>query len=332
MHEIVEWEKIKDKFHDGLLLGNGASIAVHTDFNYNSLYEKTTSLGYITSDVLQIFTQFKTQDFELILQHLWHAKLVNKVLNIDSEKVDKAYTQVQNALRLTISDIHPKYDNITGDLIFIYQFMQHFKTIFSLNYDLIVYWATQLGNEKIGNWFKDGFTQEGNLDDNISRLYEPFKAEGATLFFYPHGNIVLARIADGAEEKIHCQQMTTLLETILKSWKEESIVPIFVCEGKTELKKLAVNSASYLSQVYYEIIPSLTKSLVIYGWSMSEQDQHILEQLNKKEKEPLRVAVSVHDNNQEYAESVFQKLKKQGIVDVIFFNAASPGCWNNVSA
>jgi hypothetical protein len=98
MHDIVEWQTIQDRFCHGLLLGNGASRAVNSNFGYDSLYEAATSLDYITQPVAQIFEQFGVQDFELVLRRLWQTKLVNKALSITSGQVDNAYSQV-GALR-----------------------------------------------------------------------------------------------------------------------------------------------------------------------------------------------------------------------------------------
>lgn len=45
MAKIYEWNDIKDEFTDGLLLGNGASMAVHPEFHYGSLFEAARVKG-----------------------------------------------------------------------------------------------------------------------------------------------------------------------------------------------------------------------------------------------------------------------------------------------
>jgi hypothetical protein len=233
--------------------------------------------------------------------------------------------QVQNALISTIRDTHPTYEQVTSHLTPIYRYMQHFETVASLNYDLVVYWATRQSVESIGNWFKDCFIN-GFFVDDIDSLREPFHAEGSTLFFYPHGNLVLARTDDGREGKVAADS-ANLLDTILNHWESGEIVPLFVCEGTNEHKKIVIESSSYLQRVYREIIPSFSESLVIYGWSIPDQDQHILDQLKRANLQ--RVAVSVHENNQTYIKHAHEKLHVQGVKEIIFFDAASSGCWNN---
>lgn len=327
-HVIKKWAAIQDQFRDALLLGNGASRAVHSGFGYDSLYEAATQADHISRSVATIFEQFKTQDFELVLRRLWQAQLVNKALRIAGPAVDEAYKNVQNALIWTIRDTHVTYDQAKLHFEPIYQFIKNFKTVVSLNYDLVLYWATQFGNQELGIWFKDGFI-DGAFDDGYERLREAYNAPGATLFFYPHGNLVLARNNIGQETKIAASSFSALLATFREAWDDAS--PIFVCEGTASDKKQTIGNSSYLQRVYREVIPSLSDSLVIYGWNMHTQDQHILDQL--KLSKIKRVAISVHENNQKYAGCAYEKVKAMGITDenITFFDAASSGCWNNVS-
>ncbi len=235
---------------------------------------------------------------------------------------------MREALIKTIGDIHPPYNEIESHLIKIHEYMKQFKNVISLNYDLIFYWAMLKDKETLGNWFKDCFTGiDGQFNDDIYHLYEPLPpATGATLVFYPHGNLALARIND-EERKIKCSpgKITSLLETIIEKWKSDDCTPLFVCEGETKHKDKAIKASPYLNFIYKEILPKLTKSLVIYGWSMDDNDNHILIQL----KTVTRIAVSVHQKNPDYIKHADEVLREQGIKDITFFDTASPGCWNN---
>ena len=55
MAEIYQWNDIKERFKHGLLLGNGASIAVHEGFAYPSLYEAARANNHLTEQVTGIF-------------------------------------------------------------------------------------------------------------------------------------------------------------------------------------------------------------------------------------------------------------------------------------
>lgn len=326
MPKILPWDVLSNDFQDGLLLGNGASMAVHGGFGYANLFEEAVRLGNVNQQVQKVFDSFNTTDFELVLRRLWHATLVNEALQVTPGPVELAYKSVRTALIATIRSTHVSHADAKPHLELIFPFMQRFKTVVSLNYDLIVYWAAMLGNNSLGLWFKDAFVRDSFRDD-WETVRQPYRAEGATLFFYPHGNLVLGRTSLDGERKIAGGASNDLLEAILQQWAEGKASPIFVCEGTAEHKKKSIESSSYLQTVYREIIPKFGESLVIYGWSLSEQDEHIVNRL--RHAGLSRVAVSVRNNDLKFAQRVEDLMKEQGIGDVAFFDSASPGCWNN---
>lgn len=62
--------------------------------------------------------------------------------------------------------MHPEYNLVSDYLPSMYQFLKEFDTVFSLNYDLLVYWTMTYGrlNIKDGHQFKDCFL-DGVLHD-----------------------------------------------------------------------------------------------------------------------------------------------------------------------
>lgn len=327
MVEIVQWNDIKDKFHQGsLLLGNGSSIAVNDCFNYSSLYEEAVRLGYLTENVQAVFDKFDVNDFELVLRRLWQAKLVNEALGLPRGEVEEAYEDVRQALIATVRDTHVIYDDAREHLEPIYKFMQEFKFVVSLNYDLIVYWAAQFGNRTLNNWFKDCF-QDSKFRSDWEILKNPYSAEGATLYFYPHGNLVLHREGFSGERKIQTGANDNLLEAILKKWEDENLAPAFICEGTEENKRDAISSCNYFERVFFEILPALEDTLVVYGWGFGDQDAHIIEQIAKSSIK--KVAVSIYGDDQVLAGSIELKLAALNLDELVFFDSQSEGCWNN---
>jgi len=324
--DIHDWLEIQDDFTDGLLLGNGSSIAIHRGFNYESLFIEARDQGCITPTVAEVFRQFGVNDFEEVLRKLWQTKQVLQALELPSLRVEEAYAEVRTALISTVRSSHVSYRDAEPHLPHIFSFMKRFSTVVSLNYDLIVYWAAMLGNDHLETtWFKDGFL-DGEFSEDWQRLRRPYRgAERTTLYFYPHGNLVLKRTRIG-ERKVSAG-LPGLLDSILRQWERGNAVPIFVCEGTTEHKKKSIQNSSYLQRVFSEVLPDLNRSLVIYGWRMSEQDQHIVDQLRRHP--PRRVAVSVRGGNQEFALEAERILEAVGVEEIVFFDSASPGCWNN---
>jgi hypothetical protein len=326
MVPVHQWNEIKERFTDGLILGNGASMALHPGFGYASLFEAAREHNFITPAVAGIFDVFGINDFELVLRRLWQAKVVNETLGIAAGRVEEAYTQVRTALIETVRHVHISYDDAAVHLKPIYTFMQGFQTVVSLNYDLIVYWAAMQSRNELGNWFKDCFIN-GIFADDWEAMRRPYAgAGGATLFFYPHGNLALARAVDDEEGKLRARGQD-LLSRVLEVWESGQAVPLFVCEGTSEHKVKSIRSSSYLQRVNREVLPNIGHSLVIYGWGLAEQEQHILNSL--RQSDCKRVAVSVYGGKEDYMRHAEQTLRSIGVEEVVFFDSASPGCWHN---
>ncbi len=136
----------------------------------------------------------------------------------------------------------------------------------------------------------------------LVRIYSPLTistdSKGATLVFYPHGNLVLATGWAGREEKISRDQDARLLIRILSQWDMNHYTPLFISEGNTEQKHLAIGRSDYLNVVYNKALKGMGNSLVIYGWAFRDQDTHILKALDRQQ--PARIAVSVYMQNPEW--------------------------------
>jgi hypothetical protein len=327
---IHQWLEISKDFTEGLLLGNGASMAIHREFGYEGLFQAARDHGHITPAVAAVFDAFKVNDFELVLRRLWEATVVNKTLDIPAGRVEEAYIQVRTALIATVREVHISHDDVLEHLEPIYMFMKNFKTVISLNYDLIVYWAAMQSQEALGVWFKDCFLN-GSFADDWGRMRKPLgRAMGTTLFFYPHGNLALARGIDDEETKISGRGEEDLLTRVLDVWEQGKKVPLFVCEGTSSHKEKSIKGSAYLRRVNQEVLPLIGDSLVIYGWGMAEQEQHILNSLKKSK--CIRAAVSVYNGNKEYMRHAEEALVEAGLKEVVFFDSASPSCWHNPPA
>lgn len=328
MPKVLAWQDIQKEFAGStLLLGNGASMAVSDKFSYDSLFDEAVKLGHIDKQVQAIFDNFGVFDFELVLRRLWQAKLVNTALRIEHGAIEASYKQVRTALIATVRDVHVSYTEAEEHLPYIFKFMQPFSKVLSLNYDLIVYWAAMLGNRELESWFKDCFTDGLFCKDWQSRA-EPYKrAKGATLFFYPHGNLVLHHHEFSSVKKIRAQPNGDLLESILDKWQKDDLAPCFVCEGTQESKMQSISGSDYLERVYYEVFTSMGQCIVIYGWALAKQDEHLLKQL--RQNNPSKIAVSVYKNDKVFMGKATELLRSIGVSDVIFFDSESPGAWNN---
>lgn len=327
---ILPWNAIAANYRGTILLGNGASISVSRTFSYGSLLDHARDHGLFTQDVHQLFQFFQTSDFELVLRVVWQASNVNRTLQIADDRTHAAYLRIRECLIQAVREVHPEHGAVSQHLPNIYRFLKPFDTVLSLNYDLVLYWATTYGLDiEDGHAFKDCFLGGGFFADDWQRLRQPIGRERTTtLVFYPHGSLVLCRDRVEQELKIHKQQ-AGLLEAILNLWRGEAVVPLFVSEGTWQQKVTSIQSSYYLSTVFREVLPSPRESLVIYGWGLGDHDVHILQRMAMSG--VRRVAVSVFGQDQGFCNRAHHIIT--GILgpytQVEFFDSQSAGCWNH---
>jgi hypothetical protein len=325
---ILKWTELQNEFSEGLVIGNGASIAVSDGFRYESLYEAAKAGGQLREGTQAVFTSFKSSDFELVLRRLWQATLVNQALNIASEQVDLAYKEVRRSLIETVHAIHPPYADLQKHFPAIGTFLKGFHTVASLNYDLVLYWAAMWNNDNVlGLWFKDAFNRSGGktyFRDDWETVRKPYGlVGGATLYFYPHGNLCLGTEAEGGEVKLDAAG-ENLLKSITEQWEGGAATPLFVSEGTSEQKLAAVRRSNYLSRVHIEVLGSLGEAVVFYGMRFGPQDHHVIGRVARTAK---KVAISVYRGDEATIANASETFKKAGVENVRFFDAESAGAW-----
>jgi Domain of unknown function (DUF4917) len=328
---IKDWGVIRDNFTDGLVLGNGASIAVNEEFSYSSLWTYAKEVSAVGRDVQKIFDFLETADFEFVLRVLWHAKMVNSALGLSERRTLEAYEKLRNALIAVVRKIHPPYANVAEALGRGLTFISQFKTVVSLNYDLLLYWTILRGNRREPNRYKDCFVY-GKFQHDWCRLRKPYgNALEATLVFYPHGSLAFGSDEAGAERKITSNQSGRLLDTVLQQWRNDKLTPLFVSEGTSTQKLAAIHRSPYLSTVYEEVLPNLGESLVLFGWSISDQDNHVLNAICRSS--PKRIAVSVGRSSARRKDMIdrtkrkLNKLLRRNTYELVFFDRESSGAW-----
>ena len=335
-YAIKDWAEIKDNYENGnLIIGNGASVALHQKFRFDSLKEEAEKLRLFNDDISKLFIEFDTSDFELILRLVWHAKLINKHLGIVDQKLDSAYENIKQALIKVVKEVHCEHSDIADQLPQLYQFTKQFRTVVSLNYDLILYWILMYGNRnEDGHRFKDCFQGSGLFRNNWQDLRNPIRKEKeVTLSLYQHGNLSIFRDAKNTETKVQRGDFEDLLEVITSQW-EDNKIPLFVAEGTGTKKLESIKSSPYLSTIFYEVLPDLITqkaNLVIYGWSLGKQESHLVKQIFKNNQSG-KVAISIFQNNQEECHRIYRLIKNEKVapnIEVEFFDSQSSGCWNN---
>ena len=321
-----------------LILGNGASMAVSSSFSYTNLFGKACNDSILNQTSKNLFETLQTTDFELVMNKLRQAYIINEVLQLDSDNVAlHTYDNIRQSLIKTIKEIHVQYADAIFQIDNIRKFLEKFKTVISLNYDLLIYWAIMASNDRKPYKMKDCFTNhiDGNLgfEYDIEKLREPYNGgPDPTLVFYPHGNLILASNENNDELKIRINNNTNLFDAIGEKWKQK-YVPLFVSEGSSEQKLKAIRRSTYLNFVYENVLSRLEPTVIIYGWKLAEQEQHLIKKIFSNNKiSNVYISMYLGSNPEPIDEQkrIASMLKRENrTMNIKFFDAASKNCWCN---
>src|SRR6516165_2157296 len=133
--DLPHWDDLSSRYErSGLLIGNGASLAVWDRFGYKSLYEEAP----LESADEKVFAASDTTNFELVLDALRLSEVVCKAVGHDSEDVHSRYLSVRSALFEAVRRVHVPWEDVPeATFTTIERELRRYAVIFSTNYDLL---------------------------------------------------------------------------------------------------------------------------------------------------------------------------------------------------
>ncbi len=278
---------------DALLLGNGASCAIWKRFTYGSLYECAASGELdngLTVEDLTLFERFDTVNFEAILGALATTAQVISALQLppdDTGAVKAAlvtrYRSVQGALAAAVHDRHIAHRNVPlNTLLALREEMRRYQTVYSTNYDLLVYWALMVDRPS-------GFT-----DLFFAESFDPENTEvwlNRTVMLWLHGALHLQRRVNGQTLKRKAGGLGEFND-LLRQFGEPTpeLIPLVITEGTWRQKLAAIERSEYLAYAYQHLSRRRI-SAVVFGHALGETDEHLVTALRGWG--PATVAVSV---------------------------------------
>lgn len=198
---LAHWSSLAESPWTGVLLGNGASLAVWQRFAYSSLFSIAES-EHVESRIgcteLATFDALQTKNFEVVLNGLRTAAVVNRALRVEDQGLpESAYGTVRGALVDAVRWVHPRrLDDTIRNHIRVE--LRRYKWVFSTNYDLIVYWSMMLDPD--GEGFVDFFwTSDGAFNPTNTEVWA--SRSDWTRVLYLHGALHLERDAWGATRR-----------------------------------------------------------------------------------------------------------------------------------
>lgn len=171
--EAIEDSKRYTRRH--LLLGNGFSIACKPDiFLYGKLFERA-NFSALSESARSAFDALSTQDFERVIKALRDAERLSALYGAGDE-ARAAMAADANGLRevlvQTIAASHPARlsDISNAEYAACRTFLEHFNSVYTLNYDLLLYWA-QMHTEE---------GEDPDSDDGFRKPVDDFEAAYVT--------------------------------------------------------------------------------------------------------------------------------------------------------
>lgn len=270
-----------------LLLGNGFSIDCHTRFKYGTLFEQARKSG-LPKHLAELLVRYGN-NFETVLKYLDEGAFLAGHYRLKKDKrtsrdMVKDYQCLKEILIKTISNNHPEYPSKVQERRFqsCIEFLRTFAAVFTVNYDLLLYWAALHVNEQAGESFPflDGFAREDDTTDpDCSFSYSSMGSK--PYLFFLHGALHLYTKGGLVWKRVWNTKDVPIIQQVREAFEKKEY-PLVVTEGSSEDKMKKIESSSYLSQAYRKL-KNIQGHLFIFGHSLSDQDNHILDAIVRHE-------------------------------------------------
>lgn len=330
-----------------VLLGNGFSIAWNYEaFSYGSLMEKA-DFSRLGCEARKLFDGLGTSDFEVVIERLQSADTIVRLYDASSSIAQQAARDAEilrDILAEALAQNHPETVASIGteEYASARKFLGHFSSVYSLNYDLLLYWTTMQDAERFADVPRDdGFRSDPDEPDGEWVAWDMANARSQTVH-YLHGALHLFDAGDRLK-KLTWKRTGLALVDQIRSQLAEGSYPLVVTEGTSSAKKEKILHSGYLTKA----LRSFTQKggdLFVYGHSLAENDRHILDAIARSRVERLWVSVygspassanqdlfaraeSLEERRLEYVAEREPGRRKGRTLEVGFYDAASAQVW-----
>ncbi|MET3075445.1 DUF4917 family protein [Pantoea leporis] len=318
-----------------ILLGNGFSIACKPDiFIYGRLFEKAR-FDKLPPSAKKAFNIMGTEDFEKIIKTLRDSSDVLQAYDgVDQSIVDQLLEDSEALKELlveTLATSHPSHPGEVSELQYqsCRRFLNNFERIYTLNYDLLLYWTCMHCEEGKSPTSDDGFRKPADNYDADYVTWEPNNAHGQSLFFL-HGALHLFDAGYELRKFTWVNTKERLIEQIRKAMSKD-LFPVFVSEGTSKEKIERIRHNDYLAKAYRSF-SEITGALFIYGHSLAENDEHFLGAIENGKIRQLYVGIygspDSNDNKKIIRRANKMALtRKRHTLEVYFYDVSSANVW-----
>jgi hypothetical protein len=284
---LENWTDVARSRWTDLVLGNGSSISVSPRFEYatlRSLAEERSAPSF-SSDSNRIFDTLRSSDFEGVMREIANATRIVAALGDTTARLDFAYANIRDALIGAVAAAHPKHSEVPdAALRAANEFFSSFVSVFTTNYDLLLYWSVMKDPGRFVDFF---WSREFNFAFDVTNVGVSGRR---TMLFYIHGALMLSENQDGHVAKIvNTDSHPVLLDSILERIAHGDF-PVFVSEGDSQAKLRSVAGYTYLDFCLARLGKS-SQPTVVYGHGLGNVDAHIVSALARSPRKLFAVGL-----------------------------------------
>lgn len=338
-----------------LLLGNGFSIAcIPSIFTYTSLFDKADFSEI--PEVKLLFKKLDTMDFELVIRSLENASVALPIYLSGYD--DVAIKMQQDAVKLkellikTVAQNHPAFPSEIAEqkyircINFLKNFMDYKGKIYTLNYDLLLYWTVMYGmeNKLINERPLDGFGRDTDFQNGELNVSDYLTWQGESTAYhqnihYLHGALHLYDNGAFLEKFTWNDKNIPLIDQARQALSEGRF-PLFVSEGECEKKMEKITHCGYLYHSYKSFSKSMEvvkrgggNCLFTFGVSFMDNDDHMLKKIASGKVKSLYVSIYGDPDtpqNQRIiaAAEALKGRRSTADLEVFYYDAASAQVWD----
>ena len=306
-----------------ILLANGFSQAWNAKiFNYANLLE-AANFGQRDAIIRSLFTSLNTYDFEAIMRQLVAAETVCEAYGVERETINQIkedQEHLKQALIIAISNTHPHLPREITDEQYssVRKFISGFNQIFTVNYDLLLYWSRN----------KNDLPPENYRTDDGFRAHRRWEGRSTNQeVHFLHGGLHIYDSGSSIKKHAFTEAGETIIEQVRENL-EQGKFPLFVSEPNHEGKLKKIEHNPYLNYCF-QALRDLKGALFIYGHSMDENDKHIFDQIKRSQISKVFVSIYGDENSESNTRARANArayLQRPGL-DVNFFDATTATVW-----
>ncbi|GAB3815638.1 DUF4917 family protein [Pontibacter rugosus] len=276
-----------------LLLGNGFSMAWRSDiFGYGALFDKA-DFSKLSPNAKRVFEALNTKDFESVMKALKSTSEIIKLYSEDTGLYDillKDAEGLKEILVKAIADSHPEHPGeiSTEAYHFCKMFLSNFDSIFTLNYDLLLYWTLMQNEIEPALNPDDGF-RKSKTDQNAPYVTWDINESWSQKIFYLHGALHVVDAGHEIRKFTWNKTNVKLIDQIQQTLQNDDF-PLFVSEGESAQKLSRIRHSDLLTDGYKHFSDSFLP-LFIYGHSLDDNDDHILNLLTHNRISTLFISI-----------------------------------------